>query len=239
MKKITFLLVVAAAFLMSSCNQKSGSTLTSSNKISLKNNLDSVSYALGADVANKMKQSGLKELNNEIFANAFANTLAGEEELIDSNQASTILRVFFQNLQQKQMAEMQAGSENNLKAGQDFLAKNKTEEGVIETATGLQYKVITEASGAKPAATDKVRVHYHGTLLDGTVFDSSVDRGEPSEFGLNRVIKGWTEGVQLMSVGSKYRFFVPSELAYGANPRSGPIGPNMVLIFDIELLAIL
>ena len=241
MKKITLVFTVAAALLiMSSCNQKSGSSLTSSNKIKLENELDSVSYALGSNVAASIKQSGAKEINNEIFAQAFANTMADEEILIDPNQGNQILQAYFQRLGQQQMEEMQASSGENLKAGQDFLAKNKSEAGVKETASGLQYQVIKEANGAKPSATDKVKVHYHGTLIDGTVFDSSVDRGEPAEFGLNQVIKGWTEGIQLMTVGSKFKFFIPSELAYGPNPRAGgPIGPNMVLIFDVELLEVL
>ncbi len=241
MKKITLVFtVVSAAFLLSSCNQKSGSSLTSSKSINLDTELDSVSYALGANVANSMKQSGLKELNYEIFAKAFEGTMVGEEELLNPEEANMILQSFFQRLSQTQMEEMQAGSGDNLQEGIDFLAKNKTEAGVITTASGLQYKIIEEGTGAKPGATDRVKVHYHGTLIDGTVFDSSVDRGEPIDFPLNGVIAGWTEGVQLMSVGSKFKFFIPSEIAYGANPRpGGPIGPNMVLIFDIELLEIL
>ncbi|MEA1876394.1 MAG: FKBP-type peptidyl-prolyl cis-trans isomerase [Bacteroidota bacterium] len=241
MKKITLVLtVVAALFIMSSCNQQSGSSLTGSGKITLETELDSVSYALGASVAASVKQSGAKELNNEVFARAFADAMADEEILIDPSMGNQIIQAFFQKLSMQQMAEMQAGAEQNLKEGQDFLAKNKNEDGVQVTASGLQYKVIKEASGAKPTATDKVKVHYHGTLVDGTVFDSSIDRGEPTEFPLNQVIKGWTEGIQLMSVGSKFKFFIPSELAYGSNPRpGGPIGADMVLIFDVELLEIL
>jgi len=126
----------------------------------------------------------------------------------------------------------------NVKLGLEFLATNKAEEGVIETASGLQYKVLTQGDGTEhPSASSKVKVHYHGTLLDGTVFDSSVDRGEPISFGLNQVIKGWTEGVQLMVVGDKVRFYIPSKLGYGNRP-SGKIGPGALLIFDVELLAI-
>jgi len=126
----------------------------------------------------------------------------------------------------------------NVKLGLEFLATNKAEEGVIETASGLQYKVLTQGDGTEhPTASSKVKVHYHGTLLDGTVFDSSVDKGEPISFGLNRVIKGWTEGVQLMVVGEKTRFFIPSKLGYGNRP-SGKIGAGALLIFDVELLAI-
>jgi peptidylprolyl isomerase len=126
----------------------------------------------------------------------------------------------------------------NVKLGLEFLATNKSEEGVIETASGLQYKVLTQGDGTEqPSASSKVKVHYHGTLLDGSVFDSSVDRGEPISFGLNQVIKGWTEGVQLMVVGEKTRFYIPSKLGYGNKP-AGKIGPGALLIFDIELLAI-
>ncbi len=126
----------------------------------------------------------------------------------------------------------------NVKLGLEFLAANKAEEGVIETASGLQYKVLTQGDGTEhPSASSKVKVHYHGTLLDGTVFDSSVDRGEPISFGLNQVIKGWTEGVQLMVVGDKVRFYIPSKLGYGNRP-SGKIGAGALLIFDVELLVI-
>lgn len=129
-------------------------------------------------------------------------------------------------------------AQQNIKLGDEFLATNKNEEGVIETASGLQYKLLTQGSGSEhPTASSKVKVHYHGTLLDGTVFDSSVDRGEPISFGLNQVIKGWTEGVQLMVVGEKTRFYIPSKLGYGNRP-AGKIGPGALLIFDVELLAI-
>ena len=131
-----------------------------------------------------------------------------------------------------------AAAEVNVKLGSEFLVANKAEEGVIETATGLQYKVLTSGDGEEhPSATSKVKVHYHGTLLDGTVFDSSVDKGEPISFGLNQVIKGWTEGVQLMVVGEKTRFYVPASLGYG-NRAAGKIAPGSLLIFDVELLAI-
>jgi len=129
-------------------------------------------------------------------------------------------------------------AQENIKLGDEFLVSNKSEEGVVETASGLQYKVLTKGSGeVHPTASSKVKVHYHGTLLDGSVFDSSVDRGEPISFGLNQVIKGWTEGVQLMVVGEKTRFYIPSRLGYGNRP-AGKIGPGALLIFDVELLAI-
>jgi FKBP-type peptidyl-prolyl cis-trans isomerase FklB len=126
----------------------------------------------------------------------------------------------------------------NLKSGQDFLANNKTQEGVVELPSGLQYKILKEGTGDKPTATDNVKCHYHGTLIDGTVFDSSVQRGTPAKFPLNMVIKGWTEGLQLMPVGSKWRFFIPPHLGYGERQVSAQIGPNSTLIFDVELLDI-
>lgn len=127
---------------------------------------------------------------------------------------------------------------DNLKAGQDFLAENKSKPGITELASGLQYEILTEGSGNKPSATDTVKCHYHGTLIDGTIFDSSVQRGQPAEFPLNMVIKGWTEGVQLMPEGSKWRFFIPADLGYGNRQVSAQIGPNCALIFDVELLEI-
>ena len=130
-------------------------------------------------------------------------------------------------------------SAENLKSGQDFLAENKTKPGVIELPSGLQYEILNEGSGAKPSATDTVKCHYHGTLIDGTVFDSSVQRGQPAKFPLNMVIKGWTEGVQLMPEGSKWRFYIPSDLGYGDRQVSAQIGPNCALIFDVELLEIM
>lgn len=127
----------------------------------------------------------------------------------------------------------------NLKAGQDFLAENKTKPGVTELPSGLQYQILNEGHGNKPSATDTVKCHYHGTLIDGTIFDSSVQRGQPAKFPLNMVIKGWTEGVQLMPEGSKWRFFIPADLGYGNRQVSAQIGPNAALIFDVELLEIM
>lgn len=127
----------------------------------------------------------------------------------------------------------------NLKAGQDFLAENKSKTGVTELPSGLQYEILNEGSGAKPSATDTVKCHYHGTLIDGTIFDSSVQRGQPAKFPLNMVIKGWTEGVQLMPEGSKWRFYIPADLGYGNRQVSAQIGPNCALIFDVELLEIM
>jgi peptidylprolyl isomerase len=150
----------------------------------------------------------------------------------------TIIAAIFYVVQYFSTANSSAGAAENIKAGEDFLLANASEEGVITTASGLQYKVLQEGTGTEhPLSTDKVTVHYHGTLLDGTVFDSSIERGEPIAFGLNQVIPGWTEGVQLMVVGEKTRFFIPSKLAYG-NRAAGKIKPGSSLIFDVELIGI-
>jgi len=150
-----------------------------------------------------------------------------------------LVRAYFQKKQKEEMDKRQEEALKNKEDGEKFLAENKTKDGVVTTDSGLQYIVLKEGSGVKPTSESRVKVHYHGTLIDGTVFDSSVDRGNPTEFGVTQVIKGWTDGLQIMAVGSKYIFFIPSDLAYGANPRpGGVIKPNATLIFDVELLGI-
>ena len=201
--------------------------------VKLATELDTASYALGINMANQMKTIGMDEVSIMAFAKGFQQVIDGEKTDVTVEETNPILQAYFTNIQEKRDAA-------NLKEGQDWLAANGKKSGVITTASGLQYEVMREGTGIKPLATDSVKVHYHGTLIDGTVFDSSVDRNEPVEFQLNGVITGWTEGVQLMSVGSKYKFFIPSELAYGANPRpGGPIEPNMALIFEVELLDVI
>lgn len=167
----------------------------------------------------------------------FTDEKANKKEMVSSNglfshknKVMGISDLLFKKKQEKATA--------NLKAGEDFLAENKTKENVVVLESGLQYIVLNEGSGAKPTATDQVTCHYHGTLIDGTIFDSSIQRGQPATFPLSGVIKGWTEGVQLMNVGSKYRFFIPSDLAYGERTVSSEIGSNATLIFDVELLEI-
>lgn len=150
----------------------------------------------------------------------------------------TFAQIIFMGIADKLFQLKNDKAATNLKAGQDFLAANKEKPGVTELPSGLQYKVITEGAGAKPTATQKVTCHYHGTLIDGTVFDSSVKRGQPATFPLNMVIKGWTEGLQLMGVGSKWRFFIPANLGYGDRQVSAQIGPNSTLVFEVELLSI-
>lgn len=232
MKVIKFFAVAIVAVALTSCN---GQSVT--NK-SLETELDSVSYAIGLDMAVKLK-SNFDEADQELFVQGYLNGMSGENVLIEEKDINGILSTFFKNKQQRDAAKKaEAEFGEAKKEGEAFLEANKTNEGVQVTESGLQYVVLTEGTGEQPTTDSKVKVHYHGTLIDGTVFDSSVDRGEPTEFGVSQVIKGWTEGLQLMKVGAKYKFFIPQELAYGANPRPGVIKPFMPLVFEVELLEI-
>lgn len=224
--------LVAMVVLVVSCNNKGMSQKP------LKTELDSVSYAIGMDVAKNVKKS-FDEFDNDLFIQGFVNASDSTDLIIDEAKAQELIRAYFQKKQKEEMDKRQEEALKNKEDGEKFLAENKTKDGVVTTDSGLQYIVLKEGSGVKPTSESRVKVHYHGTLIDGTVFDSSVDRGNPTEFGVTQVIKGWTEGLQLMAVGSKYKFFIPSDLAYGANPRpGGVIKPNATLIFDVELLAI-
>lgn len=228
-----------------------GSMVSCGNQVkevsSLETALDSVSYAVGLSMSGQLK-SNFSEVNKAILSQGIRNGLDSTNLLIEAKDIQKVLSGYFQKKQQAQMEEKQAAAAKeaeakfaeNKKAGEDFLTANKSKEGVKTTASGIQYVIMKEGSGDKPAGpTTKVRVHYHGTNLEGKVFDSSVDRGTPSDFGLNQVIKGWTEGVQLMNEGSKYKFFIPQELAYGAQQRGADIKPFSTLIFEIELLEVI
>ena len=193
--------------------------------------LDKFSYALGMSIAGNLIQSGVKKINPEIFLLAFKDTFEGEMPKLMPDEANKILEEFISKAKQEEGA-------GNLEEGIKFLEENRKEEGVIELSSGLQYKVLNDGDGDLPVATDQVKCHYHGTLINGTVFDSSVERGEPAVFPVNGVIQGWIEALQLMSTGSKWRLFIPSELAYGQQGAGGAIGPNTTLIFDVELLEI-
>ncbi len=232
MKIMKFLSLVSMVLLVVSCN-KSGVT-----KKPLKTELDSVSYAIGLDVARNVKTS-FDEFDGELFVQGFINGSDSTDVLLEPADAQRVIQAYFQKKQQQQAAERVAAGEKNKEEGEAFLAENKSKDGVQTTESGLQYIVLKEGTGAQPTAISNVKVHYHGTLIDGTVFDSSVDRGEPAEFGVSQVIKGWTEGLQLMKEGAKYKFFIPQELAYGANPRpGGAIEPFATLIFDVELIEV-
>jgi FKBP-type peptidyl-prolyl cis-trans isomerase FkpA len=198
---------------------------------------EKVSYMVGLDMAKGLSQVK-DEVELAIVLQAVEDAVNGKTLLLSDAEAQTVRQAFIQKLTAAQQAKQAEAAGKNKAEGEAFLAKNKAKAGVKTTASGLQYEVITEGKGPKPAATDQVKVHYVGTLIDGTKFDSSIDRGEPATFGLNGVIPGWTEGLQLMPVGSKYKFYVPSNLAYGDRGTPGPIGPNATLVFEVELLEI-
>ncbi len=196
----------------------------------MNNELDSVSYLLGAAIGGNVMKD-IPEANKEMIIQGLRDKLYGNP-LVISDPTNQALNTYFQQKQERDAKQAQ-------EAGVQFLAENKKNPAIKVTPSGLQYEVIKQGTGAKPTATSKVKVHYHGTTPSGEVFDSSVQRGEPITFGLNQVIKGWTEGLQLMAVGSKYRLFIPQELAYGANPQPGSIiKPYMPLVFEVELLGI-
>ncbi len=198
---------------------------------------DKVSYLVGMQIGGSLEQIK-SEVDLPIVFQAIETVLSSGTLLLTEEQAGEVQKAFADRLQAKHAAEQQAVATKNKSEGEAFLASNKGKKGVKTTASGLQYQAVTEGKGPKPATTDRVKVHYTGTLLDGTKFDSSVDRGEPAEFALNQVIPGWTEALQLMPVGSKYTLWIPSELAYGDRGTPGPIGPNATLKFDVELLEI-
>lgn len=192
---------------------------------------DEVSYALGLSIGQNFKASGIKAITSEDFIAGLQDALAEREPQMTTERAREVINQLFMRLQQEE-------AELNAAAGKEYQEIMRHKSGVVTLPSGLQYEIIKEGSGAKPKATDKVRVHYHGTLINGIVFDSSVERGEPAEFPLNAVIPGWTEILQLMPVGSKWRVVIPSELAYGSRGAGDVIRPNMTLIFEIELLDI-
>ncbi len=193
--------------------------------------MEKLSYALGMIIGQNLKQMGVSGVQSADFAKAVTDVLEGHDTALTGSEAQQLVQDFLQK------KEAEAGKEAR-QAGEDFLKANATKEGVVVLPSGLQYSVITEGKGAKPKATDKVKCHYEGTLIDGTVFDSSYRRGEPATFPLNGVIAGWTEGVQLMAEGSKYRFYIPYNLAYGSRGAGASIPPYAALIFDVELIEI-
>ena len=192
---------------------------------------DEGSYALGLSIGQNFKASGIKAITSEDFIAGLQDALAEREPKLTNERAREVINQLFMRLQQEE-------AELNAAAGKEYQEIMRHKSGVVTLPSGLQYEIIKEGKGAKPKATDKVRVHYHGTLINGVVFDSYVERGEPAEFPLNAVIPGWTEILQLMPVGSKWRVVIPSELAYGSRGAGDVIRPNMTLIFEIELLDI-
>ena len=200
--------------------------------------MDKVSYALGLGIGRQLAQMGANDLSIEDFAAAIKDVIAGNELKVSNREAQTIVQEYFRKKEEKLNAERAEKGKVAKAEGEKYLAENAKKEGVTVLPSGLQYMVLKEGNGNKPKATDTVKCHYEGFLIDGTVFDSSVQRGEPAEFALNQVIAGWTEGLQLMQEGAKYRFFIPYILGYGEGGAGASIPPFATLIFDVELLEV-
>ena len=194
--------------------------------------MDKFSYAIGLGIGQNLLSMGAQSINVEDFAQAIKDVLDRKETAISHNEAREIVNKYFEELETKLNAE-------NIEKGKSFLEENAKRPGVVTLPSGLQYEVITEGNGKKPSATDRVKCHYEGTLIDGALFDSSIKRGEPAIFGVNQVIKGWVEALQLMTEGAKWKLFIPSELAYGAQQAGEMIPPHSTLIFEVELIEVL
>jgi FKBP-type peptidyl-prolyl cis-trans isomerase FklB len=230
---VLFCFVSTAAFAQGTAKKPAATArkpVAKPSPAALKNQADSFSYAIGVSIANFYREQGITGINSSLVTKALTDCKNGKPAL-DDGQVNSIIMAY---MQQKR-SEKSAGTR---KAGEAFLAENKNKPGVVTTSSGLQYMILKEGNGPKPTAADQVKVHYHGTLIDGTVFDSSVQRGEPIVFPLSNVIPGWVEAIQLMPVGSKWRLFVPSNLAYGDNDAGPVIKAGSTLIFDVELLEI-
>ncbi|MCC5864648.1 MAG: FKBP-type peptidyl-prolyl cis-trans isomerase [Wenzhouxiangella sp.] len=198
---------------------------------------DRVSYMIGMDIGQSLGEQDM-DLNIEVLIDALRASFKGEELLMTDEEALAVRNEFMQARQAEMEQQRDRDARRNLEEGQAFLAQNRERADIVETESGLQYRVIEAGDGRSPGPSDVVTVHYRGTLLNGTQFDSSFDRGEPATFALNQVIPGWTEGVQLMQEGARFEFFIPAELAYGEMGRPGPIGPNSTLIFEVELIEV-
>lgn len=203
----------------------------------LKNRKDKVSYAIGLDIGTTMKRQ-LIDVDTSLLNKGVEDGLSGAKPILNDEQVRQVMSTFQKDMMEKQAAARKEEGSKNEAEGKKFLEENKKKPGVKVTASGLQYKVIAEGNGTSPKETDTVEVNYRGTLIDGKEFDSSYKRGKPATFPVNRVIKGWTEGLQLMKPGAKYKFYIPSDLAYGERGAGGEIGPNSTLIFDVELLGV-
>ncbi len=245
---VTMLVLSAAVYAQSATKTKplpstTNKTLSGSSKtkpgaassalgLPMKTGADSLSYALGLSLAQFYKQQGIKTVNTVMVSRGINDALKGGKTLLTEEQMNLCITNNLEKMKEEK-------SSVNKKAGEDFLAGNKSKVGVVSLPSGLQYQILKEGTGSKPTINDTVKCHYHGTLIDGTVFDSSVDRGQPAEFPVGGVIKGWVEALPLMPVGSKWKLFIPSELAYGNySPPGSKIGPGSALIFDVELLDI-
>jgi len=201
--------------------------------------MDKLSYALGLGIGQQLSQMGAQNLNVDDFAQSIRDVLEGNPLKMKHQEAQQIVQQYFMEQEQKMNAQMAEKGKIAKAEGEKYLAENQKKEGVVTLPSGLQYQVLREGNGKKPTAKDQVKCHYEGFLIDGTVFDSSVERGEPAVFGLQQVIAGWTEGLQLMQEGAKYRFFIPYRLAYGEGGAGQLIPPYAALIFDVELIEVL
>ena len=215
----------------------SGSVFAEGSKLASED--DKLSYSLGMLIGERILKQYSEEIDYFILLEAMRAQHEGTETVISMDEANATMQASEEKAMAAQAEKAKELSAKSIALGQAFMLQNKSVEGVMVTESGIQYQVLTAAEGPKPKATDKVKVHYKGTTIDGTTFDSSYDRGEPAEFGLNQVIPGWTEGVQLMNVGSKYKFVIPSNLAYGEQGAGASIGPGETLVFEVELLEIL
>ena len=213
-------------------------THSSAPQPSLKSQDDSISYAIGLSVANFFRQQNVQHVNTSLVEKAINDIMKSGSPLLNEQQANSVIMACMNKAQVEKNKESEAQAEVNKKTGEAFLNENKSKPGIVTLPSGLQYEVLTEGTGAKPAATDKIKCHYQGTLIDGTIFDSSIQRGEPLQIQVDQVIPGWTEALQLMPVGSKWRLFIPSNLAYGDRQAGALIKPGSTLIFDVELLEI-
>ncbi len=215
----------------------SASSVSQKKKAELKTQKQKASYGIGMDIGKNFKEQ-FPDVDVDAMVRGFKDALAGNKPAIADSELTTVMQEFQQEMMQKRSERMAAQAEKNKKEGETFLADNKKKEGIITTASGLEYKVIKQGTGPKPTPNDTVVCNYRGTLIDGKEFDSSYKRGTPATFVLGQVIPGWIEGLQLMSVGSKYEFYIPSNLAYGERGAGADIGPNATLIFEVELLGI-
>jgi FKBP-type peptidyl-prolyl cis-trans isomerase FklB len=220
-----------------STTPKTGTAAKTGAPLVLKTQKDKVSYAIGLNIGKSFRKDSV-DVNSLIFARGVKDAITGAKPLLTDEELKTALTELQAELKKHQDDAARVAGETNQKAGETFLAENKTKDGVVALPSGLQYKIITAGTGPKPAETDSVVCNYRGTLLDGTEFDSSYKRGQPATFPVNSVIKGWTEALQLMPAGSKWQLFVPADLAYGARGAGGEIGPNATLVFEVELISI-
>ncbi|UCD86220.1 MAG: FKBP-type peptidyl-prolyl cis-trans isomerase [Desulfobacterales bacterium] len=243
MKKVLMLLVVAA-FFASSCQELKPAAEKEITKADLKTEDDKVSYSVGFSMGSSFKQDELK-INLEILQQGMEDGFTGSKQLLDEEEVKKTMMAFKEKMRakkqaeyMKRMEEIRKQGEANKEKGRQFLEENKAREDIVTLESGLQYKILKKGTGASPKPTDTVKCQYRGTTIDGKEFDSSYERGKFATFAVNRVIKGWTEGLQLMKEGGKWQFFIPSELAYGERGAGKNIGPNEVLIFEVELLEI-